>query len=359
MDIRRKNILTLFLGLLVLLSLISVVSAHPGKTDSDGGHVDHSTGEYHYHHGYPAHSHYDIDGDFIIDCPYDFTDLTDHSRGDSSSDYKSSFGYNSQSSSSLYNYASKETVAESSNKVITKEVPYFPIWAKWVVIISAFVTICLIFANHSKNQQIAEMNHDARNSIDEFSKKEKQIRLESQAALSKIKHDAALLISEKDKEIEKLNGRITKLQTELNSVISTLPVGSIYFPSVGKPKQQLYHIEIPSDIYYINGTVPVRGFISDRTPYGDFTVYVAQKGRCYHTDPYCGNGFLYARHAYDTINKLPPCRICGYRSSASASIPDWYFQLKGLPLDPKTAKARIHKSEYEFEQLNIDSFSQT
>lgn len=39
-------------------------SAHSGDTDSSGGHYNHSTGEYHYHHGYPAHQH--IDGV----CPY-------------------------------------------------------------------------------------------------------------------------------------------------------------------------------------------------------------------------------------------------------------------------------------------------
>ena len=38
--------------------------AHSGGTDSQGGHTDHSTGEYHYHHGYPPHDH--IDGR----CPY-------------------------------------------------------------------------------------------------------------------------------------------------------------------------------------------------------------------------------------------------------------------------------------------------
>lgn len=49
---------------LILMSIVVIilgscvaVFAHPGKTDSDGGHFDHSTGEYHYHHGYPAHQH--------------------------------------------------------------------------------------------------------------------------------------------------------------------------------------------------------------------------------------------------------------------------------------------------------------
>lgn len=44
--------------------------AHSGGTDADGGHYNHSTGEYHYHHGYPAHQH--TNGV----CPYDFDDNT-------------------------------------------------------------------------------------------------------------------------------------------------------------------------------------------------------------------------------------------------------------------------------------------
>ena len=42
---------------LILCSLVVPVLAHPGGTDSSGGHHDTSTGEYHYHHGYPAHFH--------------------------------------------------------------------------------------------------------------------------------------------------------------------------------------------------------------------------------------------------------------------------------------------------------------
>ena len=33
------------------------IYAHKGNTDSNGGHYDRESGSYHYHHGYPAHSH--------------------------------------------------------------------------------------------------------------------------------------------------------------------------------------------------------------------------------------------------------------------------------------------------------------
>ena len=67
----------LFVGF-VLIALISLTAyAHPGRTDANGGHYDHSTGEYHYHHGYPAHQH--IDGV----CPYDYDDQTNHNSSNS------------------------------------------------------------------------------------------------------------------------------------------------------------------------------------------------------------------------------------------------------------------------------------
>ncbi len=71
-----KKIIALFL---VLALLSQFASAHPGKTDSRGGHHVGGTKEYHYHHGYPAHQH--TDGI----CPYDFDDKTGQNSGSNSS----------------------------------------------------------------------------------------------------------------------------------------------------------------------------------------------------------------------------------------------------------------------------------
>jgi len=62
------------LAVCVLLSALAVgmAYAHSGGTDANGGHYDRSTGEYHYHHGYPAHSH--AGGR----CPYDYKDKTEY-----------------------------------------------------------------------------------------------------------------------------------------------------------------------------------------------------------------------------------------------------------------------------------------
>lgn len=58
---------------------VTFAIAHSGRTDSHGGHYDSSTGEYHYHHGYPAHQHENGI------CPYNFNDKTNRSSSSSSS----------------------------------------------------------------------------------------------------------------------------------------------------------------------------------------------------------------------------------------------------------------------------------
>ena len=80
-----RRLFALVIAALVVISLLCISYAHPGGTDGAGGHYDHSDGTYHYHHGYSAHSHRDMDGDGKKDCPYDFNDRTGWNSGSSSS----------------------------------------------------------------------------------------------------------------------------------------------------------------------------------------------------------------------------------------------------------------------------------
>ena len=75
---KKSALIYALIACLILPTVVLVTSAHSGKTDASGGHTNHSTGEYHYHHGYSAHSHYDMDGDGRKDCPYDFDNRTNH-----------------------------------------------------------------------------------------------------------------------------------------------------------------------------------------------------------------------------------------------------------------------------------------
>lgn len=72
----KKRILLI---LALILTLCTTAIAHPGRTDDRGGHYDHDTGQYHYHHGYEAHQH--TGGT----CPFDFDDKTGENSGGASS----------------------------------------------------------------------------------------------------------------------------------------------------------------------------------------------------------------------------------------------------------------------------------
>ena len=62
----------LHFALCCILIIATFAYAHSGKTDGKGGHYNRSTGEYHYHHGYPAHT---VCG---VNCPYNNIDATNH-----------------------------------------------------------------------------------------------------------------------------------------------------------------------------------------------------------------------------------------------------------------------------------------
>lgn len=126
-----KKILSLILILLLSILSAFTVLAHPGKTDSNGGHYNRSTGEYHYHHGYPEHQH--PNGE----CPYDFDDKT---GSNSSSDNKSNDNYN-------YNYSAYSTTkstyqsnSDSLSKASTKKESNM----NYILLVFTFLIIALI-----------------------------------------------------------------------------------------------------------------------------------------------------------------------------------------------------------------------
>ena len=120
---KYKRILVTAFSLALTLPLLTV-SAHPGRTDGNGGHTDSDTGDYHYHHGYPAHDHYDIDGDGSIDCPYDFDDKTGQNSGAPSSDNTGSQPTNGTSNYSFVPYNAPPSV--TSSELVLETFPSFP-----------------------------------------------------------------------------------------------------------------------------------------------------------------------------------------------------------------------------------------
>lgn len=89
-------------ALILLPCILITVYSHPGDTDSSGGHRNHASGAYHYHHGYEAHVHNDIDGDGTLDCPIEFYSQADHSSGSNSTQTSSSSRSSKQDTSRSY-----------------------------------------------------------------------------------------------------------------------------------------------------------------------------------------------------------------------------------------------------------------
>lgn len=105
----------------VIVLLVAVLSSftllHTGRTDSNGGHYNHSTGEYHYHHGYSAHDHYDMDGDGIVDCPYNFKDNTNNKSNTSKSESKTN-NFSESSNNSVKKQNSATTIVDVIQMII-------------------------------------------------------------------------------------------------------------------------------------------------------------------------------------------------------------------------------------------------
>lgn len=103
-----KRAFALLLCLCALLCALTLsVFAHPGGTDANGGHTDQSTGEYHYHHGYPAHYH--TGGR----CPYNFDDKTGQNSGSPSNNSGSSESNDPLPNNSVSNNSSSDGVKAS------------------------------------------------------------------------------------------------------------------------------------------------------------------------------------------------------------------------------------------------------
>lgn len=71
---KRKILSAVALLIAILCIPASLVFAHSGGTDENGGHWERSTGTYHYHHGYPAHQHPNGVCPYLTETSEDSTD---------------------------------------------------------------------------------------------------------------------------------------------------------------------------------------------------------------------------------------------------------------------------------------------
>lgn len=314
---------------IVSLCLIPVTaSAHPGRTDANGGHWDNSTGEYHYHHGYSAHDHYDMNGDGVVDCPYDFVDRTGRNSGTPSG---------SKTSSSIYEKVPAETVTVYKDREVIKEVPFTPLWVKWIIGILALSVLCLFIGNKWKKQSIKELMRTIENQANKLKQQEethkllissKNNEMHSQAEYLRKRHQSEVenITVQNQKRINSLKEENETLRRELHSVITEIPVGDVFYP---KPDSRLYKIEIPKEVYFVDKNIPVKGIVTSYDPFGDFTVFTTKTSPIYHSNKYCGGSLgMDPVHLFDVMSHKRSCFKCG--KSYGTTPPEWYSELVAL-----------------------------
>ena len=328
-----RKLFSAFISILICILFVLEVSAHPGGTDSDGGHWDYDAGEYHYHHGYTAHSHYDMDGDGAVDCPYDFVDRTDSHSGTSN-------GGSSYSSRSYNDSSNTRIVTVYEDREVIKEVPVIPIWIKWAAGLSIVWILYLIKSNRWKKDDIDNLERTVKQLKLEAQEREQFHKDEIQRMYEVYKdkcfqfgkthrEEIDQIVSDKDKIINALQLENTSLGKKLHSVITSISVGEVYFPEPSNPEFALHRIEIPEDVYFIDGNIPVKGIVTSSSPFGDFTVFTLSRSDIYHSNKYCSGTFsMEAVHLFDVIGQKRPCRRCG--KDHGSTPPKWYIELADL-----------------------------
>lgn len=372
----KRKLLSVILIIFIVFLLPLPVLAHPGRTDANGGHYNRSTGEYHYHHGYSAHQHYDMDGDGTPDCPYDFNDDTgSNSRSttirfqtadewiasqkeydggyDSGYDVGYEIGYdkgyaNGYEDGDQYGFDNGYT--DGLEEGAKGKVP------SWIVFLTAAIAAVLAFmlmANkkslddaenrlegirkklYNSEQQEMVLTEKMRNAEDEYRndleshKKEarEKIRLAEEEALNiKKKYDTDVLgvARRSAEEINKAKDLADKYKKQNDSLMDFL--GMDRHDVSGKDNPENKRI-VPLGISFADDGLPILGKQSTEKYYGDYTVFVCEKGSVYHENRLCGNGYSRPTHLFKVIGIRRPCSKC-CSGNQPPEIPQWYRELR-------------------------------
>lgn len=160
-DSMRKQIVV-FLSVLISLLLCSISFAHPGNTDYAGGHFDWSTGEYHYHHGFPAHQHENGI------CPYDYIDATT-SQSLSPEDVENMFATNKDLKSYIDELEREiksltQEKSELSERIsqLEEDAKNQQVWEVAFVIAFVLLLIAFFFKGSGKNREIEGLKQNVK-----------------------------------------------------------------------------------------------------------------------------------------------------------------------------------------------------
>lgn len=340
-----------FLLLIIAVFVLTVpVFAHPGDTDSTGGHYDRSTGEYHYHHGYEAHQHTDLDGDGDRDCPYDFADKTGQNSGTSSnralsssteteSDYRRGYeagknaGYDDgfddgktfgQTAAEKRGYEKGRSDGYSSGYSDARLLGIAG------VVVSALICWLLL---RWKNRELSDLR----------SSHARKVRSRDK------------LLQERDLAIDALQKRLADAEAEHRAQIERLSEAS---PDPEQAERLLAQsrlmdyirrhdplgrakIAFPPELRITDDGRLYWGDLAPDKPHGDATVYVTPYGgQCWHCRRGC-SGSTQPMFVFEAMRKHRPCGRCVPAPYRTMQVPEWYREFQ-----------RASQGEYNLCQLS-------
>lgn len=293
----KRSVSFVITAICLLSVLLVTVFAHPGKTDSQGGHTNNSTGEYHYHHGYSEHSHYDMDGDGTLDCPYDFKDKT------------SSSSYTTTAPNETEPRATTPKVIESkTNETIeTKEDDSVPNWVYWGFGIISVALLIAIKANKNKVKEIADLKYYHESDLT-FLKRSYEEKLKLAKATENDLNNAKQALA---------TLKAQKLETQ----------NQLYFEQqrLSETKRLRFRMNnAPDNIAFNENGRPILCRTTETRPYGDYTVYMSRGSNIYHVDSKCASYLSVPAHIFDVVKRSRPCMKCSTGYFDFTDVPDWY-----------------------------------
>ena len=338
---KRIAFLTLMLSLVWVIPLFA--AAHSGRTDSNGGHWDSETGEYNYHHGYPAHQHYDMDGDGVDDCPYDFKDNTKsrNSTASRASTYTSSSSSKaSSSSSSSSSSASSSVQASTVQTQRTASVPSGLLAGFFALLIADPILIIMLLSMRKKNirreeEQKSQVSH-LNALLDKARKDEAAAQEHSKSRSAEVSRLSLQLLEEKEKT-EELSAELEELRTA-----AAPEDGESYeeknvrlTAQIKEQEQQIKRLtdeaevkalldQIPKGVYFDKKGRPISGTVRQGHPFGDFTAYLNLRSGIFHIDPLCAPYTAQAIHIFDAPAQGRACTKCARYSPYAEQPPEWY-----------------------------------
>lgn len=311
----KKHIIKLFLVLTTISCLVCSVSliayAHAGKTDEYGGHFDGKTGEYHYHHGYPAHQHENGI------CPYDYNDNADHSSSSYSSDSINGeyTTVEHQSTTEHFQYPYNKSSYNNENRYVSKLSQPVKIGIIVTISIIVFCSVSYIFFyiinKKIRKKKCMEYINILRPQLEQITKDENDIRLQIRQQISYNLYG----IKQEENNVDSLYEKI-KLKNP-----------KIYYEYHYGNKTIEYVAGFPEGIYLKEGNLLDS---QSHEPFGRFTGYIVNTGKVVHAKYGCSGAYepIHLIENRQEVEKRHPCQKCMMHSLKYKyynEVPEWYL----------------------------------